>query len=191
MSAPVPPSEPQPDPAGGAPRRSLWWLAAAVATAGYAADQTTKALAVANLVPGQVRPLLGEVLQLHLIRNSGAAFGLGEGSTWVFTIVSAAVSVAVAVLLRRVRSRGWALALGLLLAGAVGNLTDRLVRAPGVGRGHVVDFLQLPSWPIFNVADSCVVCAAVLIAVLGLRGVRLDGTRERAVTTGPQEAPGA
>ena len=145
----------------------------------YALDQATKALAVAQLPPGEPRPLLGEVLQLHLIRNSGAAFSIAEGFTWVFTLIAAAVVVVVVHLARRVAGTGWALALGLLLAGALGNLTDRILRAPGVGRGHVVDFLQLPYWPIFNVADMCVVTAAVLIGVLGVRGVRLDGTRER------------
>ena len=183
MSAPVPPppgppSEDAAGPAPAPPRPRRLGTALVVAGTLYAADQVTKALAVAHLVPGEQRPLLGEVLQLHLIRNPGAAFSFAEGATWVFTLFSAAVAVVVAVLIARVRSAGWALALGLLLAGAAGNLTDRLLRAPGVGRGHVVDFLELPHWPIFNVADSCVVSAAVLIGVLGLRGVRLDGTRE-------------
>jgi len=91
------------------------------------------------------------------------------------------VVVFVVITARRLGSRGWALALGLLLAGSLGNLTDRMFRAPGPGRGEVVDFVQLPHYPIFNVADSAIVCAAVLIAVLAFRGVGIDGTR---VSTG-------
>ena len=184
MSAPVPPppgTPPEgPGPAGpsAAALRRRRLLALGLAALLYAADQGTKALAVAHLVPGERRPLVGDLLQLQLIRNPGAAFSFAEGATWVFTIIAAGVVVVVARLLTRVVSPGWAVALGLLLAGALGNLTDRLLRAPGVGRGHVVDFLELPHWPIFNVADSCVVTAAVLIGVLGLRGQRLDGTRE-------------
>ncbi|WP_459643538.1 signal peptidase II [Kineococcus sp. NUM-3379] len=180
MSAPVPPppQEPATDdaPRGRAGRARL--LAAALAAVLYAADQVTKALAVEHLVPDEQRPLLGELLQLRLIRNSGAAFSIAEGFTWVFTLIAATVAVVVVRFVTRVVSRGWAVALGLLLAGTAGNLTDRLLRAPGVGRGHVVDFLELPRWPIFNVADMCVVAAAVLIGVLGLRGIRMDGTRE-------------
>jgi signal peptidase II len=100
----------------------------------------------------------------------------------VFTVVQTAVVVAVLVVARRVRSTAWAVALGLLLAGAAGNATDRYLRAPAVGRGHVVDFLELPHWPIFNLADSSVVVAAVLVAVLGFRGTTLEGRR-------PQRTP--
>ncbi|WP_369053513.1 signal peptidase II [Kineococcus terrestris] len=150
----------------------------AIALLVYAADQLTKVLAVAELEPGVPQPFVGELLQLHLIRNPGAAFSLATGMTWVFTLVAAAVVVVVVRMARKLRSGPWALALGLLLAGATGNLTDRLLRQPGFGRGHVVDFLELPNWPIFNVADSAIVAAAALIALLGLRGVNLDGTRE-------------
>jgi len=153
-----------------------------VALIAYALDQITKVLAVARLAPGVQRPFVGELLQLHLIRNPGAAFSLGTGSTVVFTVVQTAVVVAVLVVARRVRSTAWAVGLGLLLAGAAGNATDRYLRAPAVGRGHVVDFLQLPHWPIFNLADSSVVAAAVLIAVLGFRGTTLEGRRPQRTT---------
>ena len=149
-----------------------------VALIAYALDQVTKVLAVARLEPGVQRPFAGELLQLHLIRNPGAAFSLGTGSTVVFTVVQTAVVIAVVVVARRVRCTAWAVGLGLLLAGAAGNATDRYLRAPAVGRGHVVDFLELPHWPIFNLADSSVVVAAVLIAVLGFRGTGLDGRRQ-------------
>jgi signal peptidase II len=149
----------------------------AVALVGLAADQVTKALAVALLTPGEPVPVVGELLQLVLLRNPGAAFSFATGATWIFTIIAAVVVVAVLRVSRKLGSRAWALALGLLLAGATGNLVDRLVRAPGFARGHVVDFLALPNWPVFNVADSMICCAAVLIVVLALRGVEVDGRR--------------
>jgi signal peptidase II len=121
--------------------------------------------------------LVGSVLQLNLTRNSGAAFSIGTGATWILTAIACSVVVFVVVTARRLGSRGWALALGLLLGGSLGNLTDRMFRAPGPGRGQVVDFLQLPHYPIFNIADSAIVSAAVLIAVMAFRGVGIDGTR--------------
>jgi signal peptidase II len=160
------------------PRRLLYLALVLVAVPVYVADQLTKAWATANLRPDQPRELIGSVLQLNLIRNSGAAFSIGTGATWVLTMIACSVVVFVVITARRLGSRGWALALGLLLAGSLGNLTDRMFRAPGPGRGHVVDFLQLPHYPIFNIADSAIVSAAVLIAVLAFRGIGIDGTRE-------------
>jgi signal peptidase II len=162
------------------PRRLLYLALVLVAVPVYAADQLTKAWATANLRPDQPRELIGSVLQLNLIRNSGAAFSIGTGATWVLTTIACSVVVFIVITARRLGSRGWALALGLLLAGSLGNLTDRMFRAPGPGRGHVVDFLQLPHYPIFNIADSAIVSAAVLIAVLAFRGIGIDGTREPA-----------
>ena len=159
------------------PRRLLYLALAIVAVPVYVADQLTKAWAVANLQPDQPRDLIGSVLQLNLIRNSGAAFSIATGATWVLTVIACTVVLFVVITARRLGSRGWALALGLLLGGSLGNLTDRMFRAPGPGRGHVVDFLQLPHYPIFNIADSAIVSAAVLIAVMAFRGVSIDGTR--------------
>ena len=159
------------------PRRLLYLAVVIVAVPVYLADQLTKAWASANLQPDQPRALVGSVLQLSLTRNSGAAFSIGTGATWILTAIACSVVVFVVVTARRLGSRGWALALGLLLGGSLGNLTDRMFRAPGPGRGHVVDFLQLPHYPIFNIADSAIVSAAVLIAVMAFRGVSIDGTR--------------
>jgi signal peptidase II len=159
------------------PRRLLYLALVIVAVPVYVADQLTKAWATANLQPDQPRELIGSVLQLNLIRNSGAAFSIGTGATWILTAIACSVVVFILFSARRLGSRGWALALGLLLAGSLGNLTDRMFRAPGPGRGHVVDFVQLPHYPIFNVADSAIVSAAVLIAVLAFRGINIDGTR--------------
>jgi len=158
------------------PRRPIG-LFVVVAALAYAADQVTKALAVARLAPGEVVPVVGELLQLRLVRNPGAAFSFASGATEVFTVIAVVVAAAVVWVARRLGSTTWAVALGLLLAGALGNLPDRLLRAPAFGRGHVVDFLELPNWPIFNIADSAICCAAALVVVLAVRGIEIDGTR--------------
>jgi signal peptidase II len=155
----------------------LYLAVVIVAVPVYVGDQLTKAWAVANLQPNQPRELIGSLLQLNLTRNSGAAFSIATGATWILTAIACSVVVFVVITARRLGSRGWALALGLLLAGSLGNLTDRMFRAPGPGRGQVVDFLQLPHYPIFNIADSAIVSAAALIAVMAFRGIGLDGTR--------------
>lgn len=144
--------------------RTVWVVSLTIALAGYALDQGTKALALAYLDPADPPVLLGGLLTLRLIHNPGAAFSLGEDFTVVLTAISvAALIVVVARLLPRTRHLGWAIGLGLLLAGILGNLTDRLIRPPGIGRGHVVDFLQLPNFAIFNVADMGITFAAVTI----------------------------
>lgn len=160
------------------PRRSLFVALVAVAATIYTADQVTKAWAVANLSTDESRELVGSVLRLTLTHNAGAAFSIGTGSTWVLTAIACCVVIVILVTSRRLGSLGWTAALGLLLGGSLGNLTDRMTREPGPGRGHVVDFLQLPYWPIFNIADSAIVSAAVLIAVLAMRGISVDGTRQ-------------
>jgi len=179
--------------ASATPRRLLYLALVIVAVPVYLADQLTKAWATANLQPDQPRQVVGSLLQLNLIRNSGAAFSIGTGATWILTTIACAVVVFVLFSARRLGSRGWALALGLLLAGSLGNVTDRMFRAPGPGRGHVVDFVQVPHYPIFNVADSAIVSAAVLIAVLAFRGINIDGTRSpggkhETQTTPPEQA---
>ena len=150
-----------------------------MALLGLALDVGSKVLVVDRLEPEEPVRLLGGLLTLRLIRNPGAAFSQGEGITWVFALAAVAVlAFVLARLVPRVRHRGWAVALGLLVAGVGGNLIDRLFRAPAPLRGHVVDFLQLPHWPIFNVADMCITSAAVLIVLLALVGnVGLDGRR--------------
>jgi signal peptidase II len=152
-------------------------LVLVVAALAWAADAVTKILAVEHLTDRGPVELVPGVLQLTLTRNSGAAFSIGTGLTAVLTVIACVVVVVVLRLLVKVFSTGWALALGLLLGGALGNLTDRLFRDPAPFRGHVVDFLELPNWPVFNLADCCIVSAALLIALLSLRGVGLDGNR--------------
>ncbi|HST70873.1 MAG TPA: signal peptidase II [Kocuria rosea] len=173
-----------------APRRGVLLLAAAAALLVYALDQLTKWWVVSALVPGRRIPVVDGLLWWQFIRNPGAAFSLGESITWVFTLVMAVVSVVIVRTLLRVRSAPWALALGLVLGGALGNLTDRLLRQPGFGVGHVVDFIAVPRFAIFNVADCGVVAGVGLVVLLTLLGRELDGTRPgRGTGSGPGAGP--
>jgi signal peptidase II len=148
----------------------------------YVIDVVTKTVAVSSLAGQPPIQVLGDFLQLRLTRNPGAAFSLGTSATFVLSLISIGVVVVVLWLGRRVVSPLWAVALGLLLGGAMGNLTDRLLRDPApehMLQGHVVDFLELPNWPVFNLADSAIVLAAVLIILQSFRGVQIDGGRTR------------
>jgi signal peptidase II len=158
-------------------RRGLFGLLVVVAVVSYAADQLTKIWALAALVPGDPVDIVGEYIRLNLIRNPGAAFSIGNGATWVLTLIAFAVLVFILVTARRLGSVGWAWALGMLLGGSVGNLTDRMLREPGPGRGHVVDFIDYFGLFIGNVADIFIVGAAILIALLAVRGIGVDGVR--------------
>jgi len=161
-----------------------------VAAAVFVVDVITKIIAVATLTPDQQVKVIGTLLTLDLVRNSGAAFSFGPGVTIVFTLIAVGVIFFIVRTSRRLVSMAWAVTLGLLLGGAAGNLTDRLLRSPGVFRGEVVDWIQLPHWPVFNVADSCIVCGGFLAVVLAARGIRLDGSREARVTSGEDTARG-
>lgn len=146
-----------------------------------AADQFVKYLTVANLPVQEPVPVLGEFLQLYFIRNSGAAFSLGSEVTWIFTVALSVVAVVIIWKALGLRSRLWAVVLGCLLGGVLGNLTDRLFREPGFGVGHVVDMISMP-WmlpAIFNVADIFIVAGMISVALLVVFGLRFDGTRER------------
>ena len=143
-----------------------------------AADVISKALVVSRLAGKPPVHVLGDFLELVLTRNPGAAFNVGTSMTIVFTAIAVGVVVYILRAARNLRSLGWSIALGLLLGGATGNLIDRIFRAPGVFVGHVVDWIQLPHWPVFNLADSSVVCGGILVALLALRGIGFDGTRQ-------------
>ncbi|NIK36526.1 signal peptidase II [Microbacterium endophyticum] len=162
-------------------------ILATLAIVVLAADQLTKYLAISNLPAEESVPIFGDFLVFYLIRNPGAAFSLGEGVTWIFTIALALVALAIIYLFvsRRVQSRAWAIVLGLLLGGVLGNLSDRIFREPGFPVGHVVDFISTP-WmmpAIYNVADMFIVTTMIAVAVLVLIGLGLDGTRERRKTS--------
>lgn len=172
-------------------RHRLLAVYAAVALTAYAVDVGSKILAVDRLSGRPDVQLVGDLFQLHLVRNPGAAFSTGTAYTEVLSVVAIIAVLVLLHLARRIGTVGWAVSLGLLLAGVAGNLTDRLVRSPGPLRGHVIDFFMLPHWPVFNVADICIDVAAVLILVQVYRGVRLDGTRTARESTRPEgpEAP--
>jgi signal peptidase II len=175
VAAPVTVAEPVA--VAGPAKSRLVPLTFGIAAGTLAADQLTKIWALHALADGHRVDLLGPYLGLRLLRNPGAALGLGYGYTWVLTILVAAVTVVLIRVIRRIGSLGWAWALGLLLGGAIGNLLDRLFRAPGFAHGHVIDFIAYWNWFIGNVADIAIVVAAGLIILLSLRGIGLDGSR--------------
>lgn len=155
-----------------------------VAILAVVADIITKQLVITHLRVGEPVRVIGGVLYFNLIRNGGAAFSMGTGVTWVFPAIAIVVVGAIAYLCRRLRSVGWAISLGLVVGGALGNLIDRLFRAPGPFRGEVVDFISLFSnsgrgFAIFNFADSCLTIGVILAVVLELTGRHRDGSRVR------------
>lgn len=144
-------------------------------------DQVAKIWAVATLEGQPDRQIIGDFLRFSFVRNPGAAFGLGGGATIVFSLIAIAVAVVLFRMSRRLTSMWWGVALGLMLGGALGNLLDRIFREPAALQGHVVDFLRLPNWPVFNVADMALVGAAVLIVSLSLFNVPYDEPRTATV----------
>jgi signal peptidase II len=154
---------------------------AGTALLGIGLDQAAKALVVATLEGKPPVRVIGQVLTIDVSRNSGAAFGFAPAETVLFTCMAVAVAVLIVIKVPRLRSTGWAAALGLLLAGAIGNLCDRLLRAPGIGRGAVVDFIDLQHFADFNIADSCLTCGTALMVLLSLRGIPMtDQSRDYA-----------
>ena len=175
-----------------------WKLLAAVALLGLVADIVTKSVVVATLQPWEPVELLGGMVYFQLLRNPAAAFGLGEGMTPLLTVFAMLVAVGIGWFARKIRTPGWAIGFGLVLAGALGNLVDRLFRPPGPFHGHVVDFVSVfaPNgevWPVFNIADSCICVGAVLIVVLSLFGRDHEGNpktlaqRDRGTDSGEDE----
>ncbi|MFI6101616.1 signal peptidase II [Lentzea sp. NPDC051213] len=156
-------------------------LLAVLAAGVLVLDILTKVLSVAFLEDAEPIKLFGGVLYLTFVRNPGAAFGLAEGWTWILALIALGVVGFILWIARNLRSQGWAIGLGLVLGGAVGNLADRIFREPGPLRGHVVDFLSLFDpfgrvWPVFNVADMAIVCGGATIVVLALMQHDYDGT---------------
>jgi signal peptidase II len=173
------PAEPAADVPGRRPRTRLVLL---LAGAVLLADLVTKLVVVAAIAPGEDVKVLGGLVYLTQLRNVGAAFSFAQGATLLFSLIAVAVAVVIVRTSRRLHATGWAVTLGLVLGGAVGNLIDRVFRDPGFLRGGVVDFLSVLApdgrvWPVFNVADSAIVCGGILGALLALRGVEFDGSR--------------
>jgi signal peptidase II len=169
-------------------------VVALVAVGVYCLDQYAKLQIVSHLRVGEQVPVLGEVLQFHFVKNSGAAFSLAGAYTWFFTLAALCVTVFIVWFARRIRSTGWAVLFGMLLGGTTGNLTDRLFREPSFGQGHVIDFLQVWGFPaIFNFADSFIVASMGLFIILTVRGIGLDGKRAvhpvpESIDAGPADA---
>ncbi|KIQ08117.1 hypothetical protein RU01_20510 [Rhodococcus sp. MEB064] len=153
-----------------------------VAAVVLALDLATKIAAVALIAPGERVGIVGDTVTLRLVRNAGAAFSMATGMTWLLTLVAVAVVIGVVRIGRTLRSGWWALGLGLVLGGALGNLIDRFFRAPGPLQGHVVDFVSIGWWPVFNVADSSIVCGAILLVAITVFGIEPDGRRRSDAT---------
>lgn len=170
------------EPGGGTPRRRAVTILLGVALTALVADLVTKHLALLTLSDREPVKLLGGAVYLTLTRNSGAAWSIGSDHTWVFPLITLGVVGWILWMALRLRSLPWAISLGLVLGGALGNLTDRIFRAPGWFVGHVVDMVSLFDpygrvWPVFNLADSALVCGVVLAVVLELTGRQRDGSR--------------
>ena len=173
-----------PSPPPAARSRPRTRLLLTIAAAVLVVDVVTKLTVVATIAPEQDIRLLGGLLYLTQWRNVGAAFSFAEGATLLFSLVAVVVAVVIVRTARRLYSSGWAVVLGLVLGGAVGNLLDRIFRDPGFLRGGVVDFISVfapdgRAFPVFNAADSAIVCGGVLGALLALRGIEFDGSRAK------------
>ena len=148
-----------------------------VALVVLALDLTSKVIAVAQLAEREPVQVIDGLLSLRLVRNPGAAFGVAQGLTIALTVIAVVVILVILRIAQRLRSTSWAVGLGMVLGGAIGNLADRIFREPSLFRGHVVDFLELPHWPVFNLADSAIVTGGVLMVLLSLKGTTYDGAR--------------
>lgn len=164
-------------------------LTLGVAAGVVALDQITKAIAVATLEGEPPIQVIGTWLQLTFVRNPGAAFSLAGNYTVLISVIALVVSFFIVRTARSLTNPWWAVVLGGILGGAVGNLIDRVFREPAPFRGHVVDFLELPNWPVFNVADMALVGSAILAVILSLRGVDMGepGSAEAAGAEGSQD----
>jgi len=183
------PDAPLPAPTSRFSPSRLAWAAFAIAVFVILADQASKWWAEANLSDGQVIPVIGDVIRFVLVYNPGAAFSIGSDFTWVFAVLAAAAVVWIITLTWRVESRGWMIALGLLLGGATTHLGDRLFRDPGFARGHVVDFIGYGNLFVGNVADIAIFAGAIMLAILTVMGVHLR--RPAAVPADPADSTGA
>lgn len=157
----------------------VWWIALIPLVIAYLSDLWTKETVLANMEEGDRIAVLEPILSWHFIRNPGAAFSIGTDYTWIFTIVQAGgLLIVLYLIIRRARTLPWLLTLGALGGGIAGNLTDRLFREPGFGIGHVIDFIGVQNFAIFNIADSFIVVSIIVIVVLVMLGQALDGLPE-------------
>jgi len=146
--------------------RSIWLIALTI----WLIDFATKTWALSNF-SSDPQPVIGTLLQFTLLKNSGAAFSFASGFTVIFSLLAVAVVATIIRFAGRISSRGWLTCAGLLLGGVLGNLTDRVFREPGFFHGHVIDWIQIPNWPIFNIADIAISTAAFLAFIQTMRNV--------------------
>jgi signal peptidase II len=139
-----------------------WVVGAVIAI--VVADQLTKAWAVSALADGPTK-ILGDTVKFEVSRNSGAAFSRFQGYTPVLAVLALGIAFLIARAARQATDRWLMIGLVLVLGGACGNLVDRMARSPGFLRGHVVDFIAVGWWPVFNIADSCVTVGAVVLVI--------------------------
>ena len=155
-------------------KNTLWFLLTGVVV--VALDQFLKNLVIANFQPHVSYPILGNVLGIYLTYNNSAAFSIGFGVTWIFTVISSLATLALLWFGRKAKTTLWSVLAGVLLGGVVGNLVDRITRAPGFPAGQVVDFIQIPfNFPIFNIADSAICVVVGIILILVARGHKIGG----------------
>jgi len=180
------PAEPEQEPAEetAAQHPKRFGLAVLIAASVLVLDLITKIIAVATLTPGESPSILGGLVYFSLIRNPGAAFSMATGMTWLLALVAIVVVIVIIRMAPKLRSTPWAVSLGLVLGGAIGNLIDRIFRSPGFLQGHVVDFVSVfgPNaeyFPIFNVADSAITIGGISLVVTALLGIDYDGTSTR------------
>lgn len=159
--------------------RSITLALYATAAVVYAFDRVTKLWVEAALAGRPPIEVVPGVLSFNYTTNSGGAFGLGRSAPWVFAGATVLVSVVIVLVSFRLDRRPLAVALGLILGGALGNLTDRIFNGPGLS-GYVTDFIDFQVWPVFNLADGAIVIGAVLLAMSSVRREEPEGTAEGA-----------
>ena len=153
------------------PLTKHWKRLYAIAWAVWLFDFATKSWAVNSLDSRNPVKVIGDFLQLTLYKNPGAAFSLAEGFTIIFTFIAISVVGVIAYYSTKITSKGWSIVLGLALGGILGNLSDRIFREPGFFVGHVIDWIQIPNWPVFNLADSAIVVASAIAVILSVRNI--------------------
>jgi signal peptidase II len=153
------------------PPTKHWKRLYAIAWAVWLFDFATKSWAVNSLDSRNPFKVIGDFLQLTLYKNPGAAFSLAEGFTIIFTLIAISVVGVIAYYSTKITSKGWSIVLGLALGGILGNLSDRIFREPGFFVGHVIDWIQIPNWPVFNLADSAIVVASAIAVILSVRNI--------------------
>lgn len=157
--------------------RQTIFLGAAILV--IAVDQTVKAFLLKTLTIGQPVDFIGSLVRLNLALNDSAAFSIGFGATWIFTIISSIAALILIWLSRKSETKGWSLMGGVLLGGVVGNLIDRLIREPGFGVGRVVDYIQIPfNFAIFNIADMSIVITCAIAVIRIARGDQIGRARK-------------